>query len=67
MIFVEGTLVVAHDEGGAEGLGDHHHQGVGQGVARADEQLQHVVQGPGIRSVGIDDRQGVLQMRPQQG
>ena len=67
VIFVEGALVVAHDEGGAEGLGDHHHQGVGQGVARADEQLQHIVQGPGIRSVGIDDRQGVLQMRPQQG
>ena len=67
VIFVEGSLVVAHDEGGPEGFGDHHHQGVGQGVARADQQLQHVVQGPGIRGLGIDDRQGVLQMCPQQG
>ena len=56
MVFVEGLLVVGHVRVVLPGLRDHHHEGVGQGVAAQDEELEHVVEVAGIREVFPADR-----------
>ena len=56
VVFVEGLLVVGHVRVMLPGLRDHHHEGVGQGVAAQHEELEHVVEVAGIGEVFPADR-----------
>ncbi len=57
VVLVEGLFLVAHRGVIGPRFGDHHHDGVGQGAAGQDEQLEAIVKHGRIAAVGVDDGQ----------
>ena len=55
VVFVEGLLFVRHGFVVFPGLWDHHHQRVGQGASRGDEQFQRVVEPGRVARAFPDD------------
>ena len=48
MVFVEGTAVFVHQRVSGPGFGDHHHHGMGQGIAAHGQEFQGVVENRGV-------------------
>jgi hypothetical protein len=55
VVFVEGLAALVHQRVLLPRLGDHHHHGLGQRVARHRQQLEAVVEGGGVGLVGEAD------------
>ncbi len=63
---VEALQVVGQVGAIAEGLGDHHHHGVGQLAAGEQQQLEHVVEGRRVGVAGADDGQDLGEVLAEQ-
>ena len=66
MVLVEGPLLRAHGLVVFPWLRHHHHHGVRQRTAAHDQQFQAVVEHGRVRAVGVDDRQGLLDVVAEQ-
>ncbi len=62
VVLVEGAAARVHERVLFPGLGDHHHHGVRQRVARHQQQLKAVVEAGGIALSGVDQRPELLQI-----
>ena len=65
MVFVEGAARFVHVGVLLPCLGDHHHHGVGQRIARHHQQLQTVVEGGRIRLAFVDNGVELGQVRSE--
>ena len=63
---VEALQVVRQVLAVAIGLRDHHHRGVGQRAPAEHQQLEHVVEGGRVRVAAGHDRQGPLEIVPEE-
>ena len=66
VVLVEGLALLAHGLVPAPGLGDHHQHGQGQGAARHDQELEHVVEDGRVAAALDDDRQDLLEVVAEQ-
>ena len=66
MEMVERALAVAHLRVVLPRLRNHHHHGVRQRAAGANQQLETIVEHRGVAAVGLDDRQQLLDVVAEQ-
>jgi hypothetical protein len=66
VVGVEALQVLGQVLAIAVGLGDHHHRRVGQRASGEHQQLEHVVEGGGVRVAGTDDGQDLAEVLPEQ-
>jgi len=67
VVFIEGAPRLVHVGVLLPGLRDHDHHGVGQGIARHDQQFQAVVEGGGVGLAFVDDGVELGQVFAQHG
>ena len=66
VVFVEGALFGAHRVVLLPRFGNHHQHGFLQRAAGHQQELQHVVEGAGIRTIRFDDRKQLRQILAEQ-